>query len=322
MVSLLPLQFKLTTTDKFKVITITDVQQQQQQHYFVSIDYNCRYTENIIVSAIEKRPWCQIIDNNNNNNIDNNSLNDNNDNKPCDEVVMIQIKDFENINWDNVLNNNNNSCCSSYLVRKGISRKAQLSNQMKRFVCKHSESVLKNCIPFTIVVETWNAFENNMKVEVGFGTFAVFDSLLLLHTSLRQKLEWCLVDVKQIVEDEKYSSWVWILKPSIANKGVDISVLKSWDKILDVLESTPDMREWVLQKYITNPLLFDGYKFHLRVYVLCVGALRVFVYNNILMLLAAHRYEPDDLDDIYKHLTNTARSSETINFDENLFVKV
>ncbi len=46
----------------------------------------------------------------------------------------------------------------------------------------------------------------------------------------------------------------------------------------------------VLQRYIADPLLVvDGYKFHLRVYVLCVGALRVFVCDNILMLLAAHR---------------------------------
>ncbi len=35
-----------------------------------------------------------------------------------------------------------------------------------------------------------------------------------------------------------------------------------------------------------------------------------------------HRYELDDLSDIHKHLTNTARSAEDINFDEKTFVKV
>ena len=38
------------------------------------------------------------------------------------------------------------------------------------------------------------------------------------------------------------------------------------------------------------------------------------------MLLAAHKYKLDDLDDVYRHLTNTARSAEDINFDEKKFV--
>ena len=33
----------------------------------------------------------------------------------------------------------------------------------------------------------------------------------------------------------------------------------------------PDLREWVVQRYIGNPLLVGGRKFHLRAYVLCVG---------------------------------------------------
>ena len=47
------------------------------------------------------------------------------------------------------------------------------------------------------------------------------------------------------------------------------------------------------------------------------------------MLLAAHKYELsiykyiiiDDLSDIYKHLTNTAKGAENIKFDEKKFVK-
>eukprot|EP01034_Spumella_vulgaris_P032503 gene32503-40113_t len=54
----------------------------------------------------------------------------------------------------------------------------------------------------------------------------------------------------------------------------DISIAKDWNDVLDAVEETPDIREWVLQRYLDDPLLVDGYKFHLRVYVLCVGALR------------------------------------------------
>jgi tubulin--tyrosine ligase len=117
-----------------------------------------------------------------------------------------------------------------------------------------------------------------------------------------------------------------------------VVLIQNWDQLLDALEDVPDMREWVLQRYVDNPLLINGHKFHLRVYVLCVGALKVYVFNEILALLAAHRYpfcghryccsrsvhrySKDDMDDIYKHLTNTARSAEDINFEEAKFVKL
>lgn len=74
------------------------------------------------------------------------------------------------------------------------------------------------------------------------------------------------------------------------------------------------VREWVLQRYLERPLLVNGYKFHLRVYILCVGALKVYCFDQILMLLAAHPYDAEDLSDVHKHLTNTARSAEDINF--------
>ena len=81
------------------------------------------------------------------------------------------------------------------------------------------------------------------------------------------------------------------------------------------------MREWVLQRYIANPLTVNGHKFHLRVYVLCVGALKVYVYggSGILMLLAAHAYH-DDTTDSFAHLSNTAKGAELSDFDEEKFV--
>lgn len=79
---------------------------------------------------------------------------------------------------------------------------------------------------------------------------------------------------------------------------------------------------FLYNRYVDRPLLIDGYKFHLRVYVLCVGALDVFVFDRILMLLAARKYNLADLDDIHNHLTNTARAVEVADFNEALFVKV
>jgi hypothetical protein len=168
-------------------------------------------------------------------------------------------------------------------------------------------------------VETWNAFEE-MKLDFGLGTYASFDTSTVLQAPLSKRLEWCLEDVKEILENDDKKDWYWILKPSVTNKGADIVVIKTWDDVIDNLELVPDIREWVLQKYIERPLLIKGHKFHLRVYILCIGALKVYVFENILMLLAAHKYKLDDLDDIYRHLTNTARSAENIDFDETKYI--
>eukprot|EP00596_Hydrurales_sp_CCMP1899_P010538 CAMPEP_0119046506 /NCGR_PEP_ID=MMETSP1177-20130426/47095_1 /TAXON_ID=2985 /ORGANISM="Ochromonas sp, Strain CCMP1899" /LENGTH=327 /DNA_ID=CAMNT_0007019755 /DNA_START=514 /DNA_END=1497 /DNA_ORIENTATION=- len=158
-----------------------------------------------------------------------------------------------------------------------------------------------------------------MKVDFGGGSFASFDDTLAVNVSLKQRLEWCLDDVKQSMESSDCKHW--ILKSSVTNKGADIVIVKNWGGLLDSLNESPDIREWVLQKYISNPLLLGGHKFHLRVYVLCVGALKVFVFDQILVLIAAHKYDLKDTDNIYGHLTNTARAAEDINFKEELFVK-
>lgn len=274
--------------------------------FTVCVNINCAYTDAIVRSALSRRPWCRVVDD-----IDSKVESSN--------TQILQFGDFENIEWEPVVAGKH--IASSYLVRKGLSRKAQLALQIKRYCSKHPTSRLKESCPFTLILETWNAFEE-MKLDFGGGTFASFDTSTVLHAPLRQRLEWCLEDMKEEVERPDRSGFLWILKPSVTNKGASVIVAKDWSGILDGLEDTPDIREWVLQQYIQSPLLLGGHKFHLRVYVLCVGALKVYVYEGILVLLAAHKYDVDDLDDIYKHLTNTARSAEDINFDEKKFVKL
>jgi Tubulin-tyrosine ligase family len=198
--------------------------------FIINLQVNCDYSASIIESCLRKRTWCAL---------DTCCLKRLSDTA----IPVIQIGDFENIDWESVLDGS--QIASSYLVRKGLSRKAQLAMQIKRFSSKNRDSILKRATPFTLILETWSAFED-MRVDFGNGTFANFDTNMIMDVALRQRLEWCLEDVKLSMEDNHCDHW--ILKPSVTNKGVDIAIIKSWDSLLDAIEAVPDIREWVLQK--------------------------------------------------------------------------
>ena len=240
-------------------------------HYELDVCYNCEYTTKVVRQAAQRRSWCTVLT----------SI------EPIGQNRRIQLGEFENIHWEDILSAK--ASCNSYLVRKGLSRKAQLSFQLKRYLSKHPKSVLKQAIPFTLIIDTWSAYEE-MRLDFGGGIFATFDALEVIQIPLRQKLEWCLEDVKAEVTKTERHEWCWILKPSVTNKGIDIHLIKQWEEFIIILESHQNIREWVLQRYIERPLLVSGgYKFHCRVYVLCLGALQVFVFDRMLMLLAAHK---------------------------------
>ena len=274
--SVLQWPFRLSRTSLFYCIDIPKVSHQPKQKK-VFVDITSGYTNDIVHSAIEKREWCSLLADKD---------------EKCAQNEggsrIYQFCEFELIGWERVLNGKD--VASAYVVRKGLSRKAQLALQTKKYIAKRPNCLLKNAMPFTMIVETWDAFEDDIRMDFGMGAIATFDTPgLISHSSLTQKLAWILDEVKEVMTQKERSDWLWILKPSVVNKGADIAVISSWENLLDKLEDVPDIREWVLQKYVPNPLTIEGYKFHIRVYVLCVGALKVYVYDDMLLLLAAHK---------------------------------
>jgi tubulin polyglutamylase TTLL6/13 len=78
----------------------------------------------------------------------------------------------------------------------------------------------------------------------------------------------------------------------------------------------------VVQKYIANPLLFRGFKFDLRIYVLVISIfpLRVYIYNEGLVRFATEQYilpDSGNLDNHYMHLTNYAINKSNPNYQYN-----
>ncbi|CAD7701435.1 unnamed protein product [Ostreobium quekettii] len=104
-------------------------------------------------------------------------------------------------------------------------------------------------------------------------------------------------------------SEVWIAKPSITNQGLSVCIFNRVADLEQAVQQAEDIREWVIQRYITPPLLIHGHKFHLRAYALCVGSLAVYVYDEVLVLLAGEEYDAglNRLDNLASHLTNTCQ---------------
>lgn len=75
------------------------------------------------------------------------------------------------------------------------------------------------------------------------------------------------------------------MKPEASSQGKGIFLIKSIDR-------APLNEPMVIQKYIANPMLIQGLKFDLRVYVLLVSVdpLVVYIYRDGLTRLATDEY--------------------------------
>uniref|UniRef100_A0A095AR35 Tubulin polyglutamylase TTLL7 n=1 Tax=Schistosoma haematobium TaxID=6185 RepID=A0A095AR35_SCHHA len=98
----------------------------------------------------------------------------------------------------------------------------------------------------------------------------------------------------------------FIQKPANGAMGHGIRLYSNINKISG---NVNDNIISVIQEYIEHPLLIDGYKCDLRVYVLVTSCdpLKIFIYNEGLVRLSAEKYvkpsEPSG-DSIYRQLTN------------------
>ncbi|KAG3119297.1 hypothetical protein PI124_g2848 [Phytophthora idaei] len=213
------------------------------------------------------------------------------------ELPDLLWDEYENLDWKNILAGK--VVANAYCVRKGLSRKAQLSIYLSKYIMKHPDCMLSKALPRTIVVDTWEAYDESM---AQFGI------------PFRQRLDSCLWEVRQTLENENKT---WIMKPSATNKGAEVNVIKDFKKLRSIVNEWTDIREWVVQEYIQRPLLLRGRKFHIRVYVLAVGGLKVYVYQHCLVLCALEQYREADTDNNYSHITNTFQQQSHPDFVES-----
>ena len=242
----------------------------------------------------------------------------------------LQVAAYEDIDFDHAMQNPATSLICSYVIRKALIRKHYLSNTVSTWLVKHPSSVLAS------------SFEPCTHFELDFAEF--LDDALVDAWDLNESM------VRNDSIDDNVSKEWWILKPGMSDGGNGIrlfaslsdlqTIFEGWEPETDEDEEsdgdqdqeeleqtaparhtdgtmTTQLRHFIAQPYIKHPLLLPEYgnrKFHIRTYVVAVGALKVFVYREMLALFAAKHYilpgaQANELD-LGQHLTNTCSQDE------------
>ncbi|KAJ1978739.1 tubulin--tyrosine ligase [Dimargaris xerosporica] len=246
---------------------------------------------------------------------------------------LIHWLEYEAIDWDRVYQPTAEApwplYANAYCIRKGLIRKAQMAYNVHKYVAKHPQSVLTCAVPSTYILE----LDHLDYLDEAMDDIYEVDQALAANACL----------------DPTQAHYIrFIMKPSLTGRGAGIHIFDSRAQLEAIIgtyfddpdndsdaESEPgqrlaepdslalqacrgsQIREWVIQTYIDTPLLLkDCRKFHIRVYVLAVGAIEVFLWEDMLCLFAAKPYSNNDLHDNRVHLTNTCLQANDADFDE------
>eukprot|EP00931_Biecheleriopsis_adriatica_P043832 TRINITY_DN25047_c0_g1_i2.p1 TRINITY_DN25047_c0_g1~~TRINITY_DN25047_c0_g1_i2.p1 ORF type:complete len:1120 (-),score=230.23 TRINITY_DN25047_c0_g1_i2:276-3635(-) len=106
----------------------------------------------------------------------------------------------------------------------------------------------------------------------------------------------------------------WIVKPNASSRGRGIFMLRD-------LSELPLEETMVVSRYVDNPLLIQGLKFDLRVYVLVTAfePLKAYIYREGLTRFASKTYstKEEHMQDAFRHLTNYSINKNSCKFVEN-----
>ncbi|OAF69800.1 putative tubulin polyglutamylase TTLL2 [Intoshia linei] len=145
----------------------------------------------------------------------------------------------------------------------------------------------------------------------------------------------------------------WIYKPAFSSRGRGISISNNLDQFIDVpikvkykhkfndpnrhvndlnyryrfseqklvhehsTEKFHKLKQtnFIVQQYIKNPFLVNGYKLDLRLYVIVMSftPLQIYINKTGLARFATTKYNLNDLDNKYSHLTNTSINKKAFN---------
>lgn len=222
------------------------------------------------------------------------------------QVKVFHYAEYEDLDLELIERNPSHYFIPSNIYRKGLIRKNYLSNLIHQFTVKNPSSILCYSYPLT------------HQFELDYAEF----------------LDDALDEFYELRDDVENSDKLWILKPSMSDKGQGIRLFRTIDQLQEIFNLfeeqddsdaeddngviTSQLRHFIVQEYQLNPLLLPDYankKFHIRTYVIANGDLQVYVYKHMLCLFASEPYptsttESDSMISMAGHLTNTCLQTE------------
>ena len=108
---------------------------------------------------------------------------------------------------------------------------------------------------------------------------------------------------------------IFIVKPSASSQGKGIFIISDAEQVNSIGDS-------IVQEYIENPLLIEGLKFDMRIYVLVTSCepLKIFIHREGLARFATEKYSkpaPWNMDKVCMHLTNYSLNKMNPKFIKN-----
>jgi len=99
---------------------------------------------------------------------------------------------------------------------------------------------------------------------------------------------------------------IWIVKPAGLSRGRGISCFKNLIEIQDYVKGKES--QWIVQKYMENPLIIHKRKFDIRQWILVTdwNPLTVWFYEECYVRFSAEEYDTHNLDNKFVHLTNNS----------------
>ena len=114
-------------------------------------------------------------------------------------------------------------------------------------------------------------------------------------------------------ETEGAEQNIWIMKPTASSQGRGIFLVNN-------LNDVSYSQNMVVQRYIKNPLLVNGFKFDLRLYVCVLSfapTMEAFIHSKGFARYSSQKYASDaeSLENTMIHLTNSSIQNKVMQAD-------